>query len=174
MCLFHLLTVFVLIGKIVYTGSHSFVIGKDGALQMIGYDVNGVYKSLAIDGNIKFKGPNSANISFEQNSSLLLISGNTPDSFNIGTSENPKLFHIDTTFQQEYVSINGSLSIAGDIDISHSSTMLIVSDQDERALEINLKGFPAGNKQPSKQLLSLNTSGRTPILNISGGILSPG
>ena len=91
MCLFHLLTVFVLIGKIVYTGSHSFVIGKDGALQMIGYDVNGVYKSLAIDGNIKFKGPNSANISFEQNSSLLLISGNTPDSFNIGTSENPKL-----------------------------------------------------------------------------------
>ena len=75
MCLFHLFSVFILLSRIVRTVSHSFVIGKDGNLQMIGYDVNGVYKSLAIDGNIKFKGPNSANISFEQNSSLLLISG---------------------------------------------------------------------------------------------------
>ena len=128
----------LLLARIVYTAGHSFIIGRDGLLQAVGYDVNGVYKSLSVGGNVDFRGAHNANISFEKDNSSLLISGNSSNSFTIGSAENPRLFHIDTTFNKEFVNINGSLSVAGDIDASYSPTTLIVRDQDERALEVTI------------------------------------
>ena len=162
----------LLLARIVYTAGHSFIIGRDGLLQAVGYDVNGVYKSLSVGGNVDFRGAHNANISFEKDNSSLLISGNSSNSFTIGSAENPRLFHIDTTFNKEFVNINGSLSVAGDIDASHSPTTLIVRDQDERALEVTIKGVGGGTSRSEGPILSLNTSGSVSRLSVDGSILS--
>ena len=112
--------------------AHSFIVGNDGSIEMVGYDVSARFDKLVVGGNIDFIAKSGANLTFSQDYSKFLIANNSAHSLFFGTSPENKILEIATTAGEEFVRVYGSLAVSGDIDLSSSSTTITIKGHPPR------------------------------------------
>ena len=143
--------------------SHSFILGSDGTLEAVGYDVNARFNDVIIKNNIFFKSQVEAGLKFHSPTTKIIIPDGGANSFSIGRSSRDHLLTVGTVEGHKIVNINASLSISGDLDLSYSPTKLYIPNNEPKSLIV--RSFHGGNDS-SSSILSVDTSVSIPAVTL--------
>ena len=144
---------------------HSFIVGNDGALEAVGYDVTARYNNISVKKNIVFDSQTTAHMIFNSPMTKIFIPADVANSFSLGKNDQNRLLTFGTIKGQEVLDVNASLGVLGDIDLFNSPTNIYIPNNESNSL--TMRAY-SSSKASSSEILSIDTSMSTPHITMHG------
>ena len=124
---------------------HTFIVSKDGKLIGIGNDIDSKFQNVHIGGSLMVNG-GIFDFSGGNKNTTFTIKSNRSDSFVVQTGEKKKVLVFDTTYGNEFVHINSSLTVSGSlINFTAPRTAFIIPNGQRSAYSIRRNDAQSNN-----------------------------